>query len=413
MQLYAIEPLNVLLFREAKPFSPGEGAWAKGMFPPMPNTVFQALRWVVNSGEAIADKQPSKLKLQFLGPFLLRDTLSGKELWLPTPKDLLCLKQRSQNPEENPEYDKIGELKEWSRLVCLQPLDLGNPEWQYITCGSGSLSHNQSGTQPKRQLLPMVPPTVSENENPSNSLAERGKDEWISGRPSSWIKASALVRYLQGESLTNPEDFHSDPWSIQVLPHIQMEPGQRQVKDEDGYFTEVAVRLHTHWQLVVAMDATIESSVVRLGGEGHHALVFPLDSLPDWEKIESFRQPSDGSRKAYLLTPGLAQSDPEKHIYGVYPHAWGEYLVGCASDRAILWGGKSVFAKTPMLPQRAFVPPGTVYCFKHGVGDIGRVLPSYELRSQERAKIQMETQPEWKWLDTLASLNYGILLWSK
>ena len=47
MYWYAIEPLDVLLFREAKPFSPGEGSWAKGLFPPLPSTVFQALRSIL------------------------------------------------------------------------------------------------------------------------------------------------------------------------------------------------------------------------------------------------------------------------------------------------------------------------------------------------------------------------------
>jgi CRISPR-associated protein Cmr3 len=47
MKWYAIAPLDVLLFREAKPFSPGEGAWAKGIFPPLPTVVFQALRSVL------------------------------------------------------------------------------------------------------------------------------------------------------------------------------------------------------------------------------------------------------------------------------------------------------------------------------------------------------------------------------
>ncbi|NJO86033.1 MAG: hypothetical protein HC818_05105 [Synechococcaceae cyanobacterium RM1_1_27] len=41
---YALDPIDVLLFRESKPFSPGEGSWAKGLFPPMPTTIFQALR---------------------------------------------------------------------------------------------------------------------------------------------------------------------------------------------------------------------------------------------------------------------------------------------------------------------------------------------------------------------------------
>lgn len=81
-----------------------------------------------------------------------------------------------------------------------------------------------------------------------------------------------MVRYLLGRNLTDSENFHSDPWSIQVLQHIQMLTGKRQVKDEDGSFTEVAVRLHTGWQLAVAVDADIESSVVHLGGEEQLAL---------------------------------------------------------------------------------------------------------------------------------------------
>ncbi|MHC5915533.1 MAG: type III-B CRISPR module-associated Cmr3 family protein [Nostoc sp.] len=415
MQWYKIEPLDVLLFREAKPFSPGEGAWAKGIFPPMPNAVFQALRWAVNSQVEVGTsdrefKQKAEEKLQFIGPFLLRDVPNGQELWLPTPKDLLCLKIRSQNLEENSEYDKIGELEKWSRLVCLQPNDINSPEWQYVICGSGSLGESQT----ENQFVPMVPPTPSESEDICNSLESRGKQEWISGRPFAWIKASALVRYLKGESLTNPEDFHSDPWSSQVLPHIQMSTDKRQVKDEDGYFTEVAVRLHTSWQLVVAVNADIEPSVVRLGGEGHRALVSPLASLPDWEKIKPFME-QDGSSKAYLLTPGLAQSHPENYIYGVYPHTWRECLISCASDRAILWGGKSVFPQKPMLPQRAFVPPGTVYRFYDGVNNIGRVLPSHYFNSEiaQWQQRNSDTQPELKWLETLASLNYGILLWSK
>jgi CRISPR-associated protein Cmr3 len=411
MQLYKIEPLDVLLFREGKPFSPGSGAWAKGMFPPMPNAVFQALRWAITSQlEVSTSEQKSVEKLEFIGPFLLRDTPNGQELWLPTPKDLLCLKQRSQNPEENSEYDKIGELEEWSRLVCLQPLDIASAEWKYITCASGSVYESQS----ENQLLPMVPPSPCENEGICDRLDSRAKSEWISGRPSAWIKASALVRYLEGQNLTNPKDFHSDPWSVQVLPHIQMQTDKRQVTDEDGYFTEVAVRLHTGWQLVVAVNANIESSVVRLGGEGHHAMVSAVGSLPDWEEIKPFRE-QNGSRKAYLLTPGLAQCYPEKYVYGVYPHAWREYLISCASDRAILWGGKSVFSKKPMLPQRAFVPPGTVYRFRDGATDLGRVLPNYYLRSQipKTGETDSVTHPELKWLETLASLNYGILLWSR
>ena len=409
MKWHKVEPIDVLLFREAKPFSPGEGAWAKGMFPPMANTIFQALRSVIHTDKNHQSNSPqeSSHELNFMGVFLLENTPSGEILWLPTPKDLLCLKQRSDNPNENPEYDKIEEVENWSRLVCLQPLNTHSEEWKYLTYGSGSF--------PRNPLLPMVPPSACQNQDICNSLQGITENEWICGHPQPWIKASALVEYLQGNNLTNPHDFHDNPWSVQVLPHIQMQSDKRQVREEDGYFTEISTRLHPNWQLVVAIDADIQDSVVRLGGEGHRALVSPLESLPHWQELQSFMAPSDDSSKAYLLTPGLAQSHPQEYIYGTYPHDWTGYLQSCVSDRALLWGGKSVFPKKPMLPQRAFVPPGTVYLFNNGVKNIGRVLPHHYFQSDMEAwrGSLSNLHPEMKWLQTLSSLNYGILLWNK
>ena len=424
MTWYKVEPLDVLLFREAKPFSPGEGAWAKSIFPPMPITIFQAFRSAIiclidnNQNESKTQKNYNA-KLKFTGPFLLQDTPSGKVLWLPTPQDLICVKEYKDNPKEKQSSNQSEDSNNWLRLICLQPLVKTNPEWEHVTHGSGSFTNNQ--------LLPMVPPSPSTDKDFCDSPNQRGKKEGVSGRPKPWIKASALIRYLKGESLRNPlnskqsedsqEDFfHDDPWTIQVSPHIQMQADKRQVKDEDGYFTEVSIRLHPNWSLVVECDVEIEQSVVRLGGEGHRALFSSLKSFPDWVNLEIFTQPAEnGSNKAYLLTPGLAQSHSQDYIYGVYPHAWANYLKSCVGDRAVLWGGKSVFSDKPMLPQRAFVAPGSVYIFKEDVKDIGRVLPNHYFQADINK--WQENLPklnrELKWLETLSSLNYGLLLWSR
>lgn len=82
---YKIEPLDILLFRESKPFSPGDGSWAKGQFPPAPITVFQALRSAL---EARTNKEDKKRDLSFLGPFLLD---GNDNLYLTTPKDLIAV----------------------------------------------------------------------------------------------------------------------------------------------------------------------------------------------------------------------------------------------------------------------------------------------------------------------------------
>lgn len=386
MELYVIEPPGVLLFREPKPFSPAEGSWAKGIFPPLPTTVFQALRSSID-----INKDENKRRFEFIGPFLLYEEPGREpELWLPTPKDLLCTNINVDNNNEEEEPTK------WNRLVCLQPLDRTSEMWSSL--GFDLEFFGENG------LTPMIPPPASTEETVDN-LNQRSKYEYISGRPEPWIKASALIKYLQGEKLTDATDFHSNPWSLQILPHIQMEPDKRQVKAKEGYFTEVAVRLHSHWKLVAGIDVQIKDTTVRLGGEGHRALVSQLDELPIWNELQSFRKASPNSNKAYLLTPGLAQSHSTKMIYGVFPHSWKEQLLGCVSDRPIIWGGKSVYPKTPMLPQRAFVPPGTVYRFQRDYQEfdesfkqcLHKVLPSQG----------------GKWLQTLQSLNYGILLWSK
>jgi CRISPR-associated protein Cmr3 len=400
MQWYVIEPLDILLFREAKPFSPGEGAWAKSIFPPLPTTVFQALR-------SIADKTQN---LQFFGAFLLHHSPGqDPEIYLPTPKDLL-----SVNIKKRDEGEETGsESKKWHRLTCLEPLKRQDSKWQHL--GFDPEYFADGG------ISPMVTPVLSATENNQT-------EEFISGPPNPWIKDSALIKYLQGENLTfkdNGDDFHPDPWDKQVLPHIQMESNQRQVKSENGYFTEVAIRLHPHWKLIAAIDTELKPSTVRLGGEGHQALVYPLEDIFNdgdnnskkqsftnfqqsiLDQLEDFRKPTDNSNKAYLLTPGLAETQPEKMIYGVYPHYWQDILAGCVSDKPLLWGGKSPYVKTPMLPQRAYVAPGTVY----------RLQKHYQNLNAEQQKSLQQLLPQAevkeKWLQTLYSLNYGTLLWNR
>ena len=392
MKWYAIAPLDVLLFREAKPFSPGEGAWAKGIFPPLPTVVFQALR------SALPTYSQKHRDLKFMGPFLLDQE---QTLWLPTPKDLLCVKTSTQSEDNEEDYEEI--VEDWDKLTRLQPLTENNEAWQQWQ----HLDNSQ-------QLPIMITPELK-------------KGEFICGRPQPWIKAEALAKYLQGENKQGDNqlclsDFHDDPWDVQILPHIHIEPGTRQVKSEGGYFTEVAVRLKSGWQFAAQLKLSqdlepkdskpkdLKPTVVRLGGEGHRALVSPITEPTGWSNLQQMQQPMDSHSYAYLLTPGLAEMEPGEPVYGVYPGAWQEQLAGCVSDRALLWGGVSTIQRVStsetdpnrsnsrkefaLLPQRAFVPPGTIYQFKT-VPDETHLLPS----------------GEGNWLATFKSLNYGKLLW--
>lgn len=396
MNWYAIAPLDVLLFREAKPFSPGEGAWAKGIFPPLPTVVFQALR------SSLPTYSNKNRDLEFLGPLLLDE---ARTLWLPTPKDLLCVrtKQESQSDTNSQSEEQIDdednyedESKDWEFLTRLIP---ASEVWKYIDTSQG--------------LSVMVTPELE-------------GEQFICGRPEPWIKATALARYLTGGNDLTPEDFHEDPWDIQILPHIHMQSDRRQVKEKEGYFTEVATRLRSGWQFAVQFSQPLEQTVVRLGGEGHRALVMPMAEPDGWESLQG-QEKSDGHNYAYLLTPGLAEVTEGQPVYGTYPGVWQEKLAGCVSDRPLYWGGVSTIQRLhtsnnssvcprryesaqersqrdrshikkefSLLPQRAFVPPGTVYQFNSG---------------QATTETHLLPAGEANWLETFRSLNYGKLLW--
>jgi CRISPR-associated protein Cmr3 len=389
---YALEPLDILMLREAKPFSPGDGAWAKGQFPPLPITVFQALRsateWVDENAPSEAPRQRTNRNMHFLGPLLLQDQHQNPDhpiLWLPTPKDLLSA--FSIAIDEDAEDGSKTPPSHWDQVAQLQPLDPADDRTTHFR-----FPPTPSGAS----LNPMLPPWRSSDES------------WGYGRIDPWMKATALAHYLQGRlDQIRRTDFCEDPWKAQVLPHIKVQSGTRQVESEDGYFTEVAIRLKPGWKLVAAFSEAIDPGVVRLGGEGHRVLVSPLPSLQDWDALQPFMHPPTDDREctAYLLTPGLAEAADQPFVYSVYPGVWQDCLQGCASDRPLLWGGMTVFQKpgvrdkeAAFAPQRAFVPPGTIYRFD---------------RSPTKSVTQLLPKMGGSWLETFEKLGYGTLLWSQ
>jgi CRISPR-associated protein Cmr3 len=373
---HVVEPLDILMFREAKPFSPGEGAWAKGLFPPMPTTVFQAMRSALPFDNLAKDEQ-GLWRLDFLGPFLIDE---NEKLWLPTPKDLMCVlksKEGEEEAEDNWDEKAVGATKR------LRPRIESDPAWKSILLDSQIPG-------------PMVSPKLEDR-------------EFIAGQPKPWISAPALLDYLQGIDPSRPGDFCDDPWDVQVMTHIKVQVGSRTVEDEDSYFTEVATRLHPGWRFVAGFSKKIERTAVRLGGEGHRALVYPASSSVEktWKELQEDGKLSPAKRFAYLLTPGLVQTAENSAVYSTCPDpqqpGWEDWqsLKGCATSRAIAWGGVSTNRKQgrigdfSLLPQRAFVPPGTVYVFDKPPKTDRHLLPTTE------------------GFKTFETLNYGKLLWGK
>jgi len=401
MTWYRITPLDVLLFRDSRPFSPADGSWAKGLFPPMPITVFHGLRSLLPQRTSKGDR--TNRNLGFLGPFLCDP---NGTLWLPTPKDLVCL------------YPKdVGAKKasnRWESVHRLQPARIRgsedkDPAWEHLAFATN---------HPDPMVITKA---IHDQEKQQNQRL---------GEPQPWIRAKYLAEYLDSKETNWTQDtleekplFHSNPWDAQVMPHIKMKSGERQVEEADGYFTEVAVRLRPDWHFVARLDLPnglseeLQSGVIRLGGEGHRALVEPTSEPPEWQDLRRFETNGGDSlserlrqrKRAYVLTPGLALADTENRLYASYPREWRDNLAGCATDRQLMWGGISAIARVEgkprtgneepdevaYIPQRAFVPPGTVYVFK----------------SPPKEESLLPNDESHQWLTTFQKLNYGKLLW--
>lgn len=361
MSWYTLTPLDVWMFRDAKPFSPGERAWAGSTFPPSGHTIAGALRGLLQQ----------KATLTLRGPFLCRDYA---ELYFPRPLNYV-------------------------KSDCLVP----TPWLENHPC--------QQMVWDKRNPAPLVlGDRINRNDDESSDSQDWRK----------FLPQSVVMKFLQGELVTE-QDFACDddekpePWSIETRSHNSLEPGTRQVKDEDGYFVEKAVRLHSGWSLAIGLDQDIPTPVtLRLGGEGHRAILErcePLDT--QWkaltEQSESNRQ-HDGKSLAYLITPGVFERTTNgRAMCRAWPWEWKLAhkvnanqtlgpLVSVATDKAVPISARirdETTGDSIPAPQVFAAPSGTVYYL-----DRPEALFQEQLIAPEKVR-------RWR------QLGYSELLWIK
>jgi CRISPR-associated protein Cmr3 len=276
---YKILPLDVLMFRDAKPFTPGERAWAGGEnFPPNDHTIAGALRKLLQE----------KATVQITGPFLC----TQEALYLPRP------------------LNYVGQ----QRLIPAKWLREDGAEF----CEQMKWDERQ----PQPLLLAQPPNPDADTDKNSEQMVEYRK----------FLPLQLVQKLLQGETLTQKDwqcqnEERPQPWRQESRPHNTMTVGTRQVKDEDGYFVENAIRLDSGWGLAIAVDDTTHTKLqgqgsqlsLRLGGEGHRALLEYSPELgTQWKELqecsEQNRQqalqamaqdPKLGRCLAYLATPGV------------------------------------------------------------------------------------------------------------
>ena len=327
MYWYTITPVDILLFRDAKPFTPGERAWSQSVFPPNGHAIAGALRGLLNESA-----------LQLIGPFLCRD---GETLYFPRP------------------LGYVGSTR-------LTPLD---QNWD------ANLPLQQA-LWDRHQPCPLVKPTDTDDP----------QKEQINYRQ--YLPFKVVEKYLHTGEISHSDWKTEDeseikPWTAETRPHNAIEPGTRQVKDADGYFVENAVRLHPGWSLAIGINQKITTPVtLRLGGEGHRAILHQCNQLAkQWDSLQQLSQANSSQKQrslAYLITSGVFERkhDKGKSMCQAWPWEWklahtvngnqtpGQ-LVSVATDKPMpiscrFRDDQDKYKSIPA-PQVFAAPPGSVY----------------------------------------------------
>jgi len=337
MYWYTLTPLDIWLFRDAKPFTPGERAWAGSVFPPNGHTIAGALRGLIQSHH----------DLTLCGPFLCHN----ETLHFPRPLNYIGTQRMAPIP------------------------------W---------LQAQQRDHHSHQMLWDRSRPAPLLSQLPSDSKKTQTEDLFEYRQYLPWNAVQVL---LQGKHLTQedwycPSGEKPQPWTVENRPHNAIRAGTRQVKESDGYFVENAIRLHTGWCLAIGIDSNTHEllqncrlpTTVRLGGEGHQAFLERADTLDQqWKDLQAQSQKNFAQSKrslAYLVTPGVFQRD----IHGVstcqaWPWEWKlahttlanqkpGNLVSVATERPVPISGRLLGykeGKNIPAPQAFAAPTGSVY----------------------------------------------------
>lgn len=377
---YTITPLDILLFRDAKPFTPGERAWAGSTFPPSGHTLAGAIR------PLLAEFKP----FQITGPLLC---YQQQTLYFPRPLNFVNGKRLKPLEWEDKNHPLKGQML-WDEAQP-SPLILDREE-------------DDKKQQIKyRQYLPV------------NAIVEFLKKGNIP--PELFTLPESEARHLNAEQ---------QPWEVETRSHNAIEVGTRQVKTSDGYFVENAVRLLPEWSIAIGLDIELSSpQIIRLGGEGHRVIIQRCQTLDtQWLEIDKLSTnnfqsnlaqtnlASGNKSLAYLMTPGIFEREQQRRsICRSYPWEWKlahthnpnqtpGNLVAVATEKPTIISGrirdKENGEKSIPAPQIFAAPAGSVYYLDRPQHLFG------EGEGKETAKAVTKVR-------NLRALGYSKLLWTK
>jgi len=391
-----LEPLDVLLFRDSRPFTGGEIHRARSLFPPSPLTFQGAIRSILfqhvlgNKGKSFhhlakylrhenmdADVEEVVRILggaddfgnfQLLGPFLASrqgniEKVSVEHIFFPPPFDLL---------QKDEKFFTISPLSDLPHVL----FDSGWKE------GLALLWSKEIGAKDVADF---------------------------------WLTKEGLAAYLKGEFSTIALKHSKHIYAREQRVGIELKDGARTVEIGKLYMAEF-VRLEKNHGFLVRVEiisspddvlAPLKEGVLQLGGEARACLYRSLEDDP----LAGFDSPLGGNEKffkLYLATPAiftkgwlpdfLEQSTLKGKVDGVQVR-----LVAAAVGKPMYIGGWDLAHNVPRELYPA-VPPGSVYLFEILEGGAEKVKEIFH----GKTKLQELGNQGERYLRELAKIGFGL-----
>ncbi|MFQ3568277.1 MAG: type III-B CRISPR module-associated protein Cmr3 [Aggregatilineales bacterium] len=321
MQWVFIEPLDVWMFRDSKPFTAQENFYARSLFPPQPGTMQGVIRshHYALTGQIIGSSTDMG-GLRLTGPFVAQRDQSGKtKLYVRAPLDLLA------------KAGEHGESVTGRRLLPAKQM--------------------RFKTDLDDQWRPLIPA-----EREKSAAAEKADEAEY------WMDEAALATYL------------SDPRApVELVKASQLYDREERVglaldverrANQSGHFYRASfIRPCSDVGLLVGIDygqpIFLGSGALNIGGESRSGLYQVLDGY-------EFPQPrvSSGRLKIVLLTPAYFSDgwQPASRDWSPWVGSKAK-LISAAVGKPQAFSGWDLQRNQPK-PLRHFVPAGSVYLFE-------------------------------------------------
>ncbi|QUL98550.1 MAG: type III-B CRISPR module-associated protein Cmr3 [Candidatus Fermentithermobacillus carboniphilus] len=346
MTSIVVEPVDVLLFRDGKPFSAGSDHLARSVFPPHPGTLAGFVRSRLLR-DADLDWAKAREKFGNLGGpsdygdfritgFFLR---KGEEDYVPVPTDLVCGKTSGN-------YFLVRPLRAEDASGLASNFPQEQKDLLHPWVRTGEPIESAHGFISLRNLFEYI---LAGQAPPRNALLQESDFA---------LREARTIVGLAKTSLT------SDPGRLATIEFVRMLDGASFHLRFEG----------VRWPGNVGLGT--------LGGEGRTVRWKVLENWvpPDAKKVmESIK--STGRFKVVLLTPAIFEGGwvPKRRLQELLKQKGVEArLVAAIVNRPAHVGGFDLHRRAPK-PMFPAAPAGSVYYYEVVKGDVAGLVNSLEM----------------------------------